>query len=60
MLSTITMAPAAWASSQTAAMSTSVCMGFEGLSKNTACAGVARAGAHWSRSSPSTKSVVMP
>ena len=35
-LSTTTCAPAAWASSQTAAMSTSSCIGLLGVSKNTA------------------------
>ena len=41
-------------------MSTSSIIGLDGVSKNTACAGVDRAFSHWSRSAPSTNSVVTP
>ena len=60
MLSNTTFAPAAWAISDTAAMSTSDCIGFEGVSKNTAWVGLLSACSHWSRSSPSTKTVSTP
>jgi hypothetical protein len=60
MLSTMTRAPAACASSLTAATSTSSCIGFDGVSKNTTFAGVASAASHCARSWPSTRSVVTP
>lgn len=59
-LSSTTFAPAAWASSVTAAMSTSDCIGFDGVSKNTAVVGTDNACSHWDRSSPSTKTVSTP
>src|SRR6185437_6451314 len=62
-LSNTTFAPAACASSVTAAMSTSDCIGFDGVSKNTAWVGLegsANASSHWDRSSPSTKTVSTP
>ena len=59
-LSSTTFAPAAWASSQTAAMSTSDCIGFDGVSKNTACVGTDSASSHCARSSPSTNTVSTP
>ncbi|CNH68977.1 Uncharacterised protein [Mycobacterium tuberculosis] len=59
-LSSTTFAPAAWDSSVTAAMSTSDCIGFDGVSKNTACVGFDNACSHCARSSPSTKTVSTP
>ena len=59
-LSTTTVAPAAWASSETAAMSTSSCIGLLGVSKKTAVVGTDSASRHWSRSAPSTKTVSTP
>ncbi len=59
-LSTTTFAPAAWASSVTAAMSTSSCIGLLGVSKKTAVVGSESASRHWSRSAPSTKTVSTP
>ena len=41
-------------------MSTSDCIGFDGVSKNTAWVGTERACSHCERSSPSTKTVSMP
>ena len=45
-LSSTTFAPAACASSQTAAMSTSDCIGLDGVSKNTAFVGTDSASSH--------------
>ncbi len=61
-LSSTTFAPAACASSHTAAMSTSDCIGFDGVSKNTAWVGLGAesASSHCSRSSPSTNTVSTP
>ena len=59
-LSSTTFAPAAWASSQTAAMSTSDCIGLDGVSKNTACVGTDSASSHCARSSPSTNTISTP
>ncbi len=59
-LSSTTFAPAARASSATRGTSTSVCIGFDGVSKNTAVVGSDRAFSHWSRSSPSTNTVSTP
>src|SRR6516164_10661573 len=59
-LSSTTRAAAACASSQTAAMSTSDCIGFDGVSKNTAAVGTDSACSHCDRSSPSTKTVSTP
>ena len=46
-LSNTTFAPAACAISLTAAMSTSDCIGLDGVSKNTACVGFDSASSHW-------------
>ena len=59
-LSMTTVAPAAWARSDTARTSTSSCIGLLGVSKNTAVAGVLKASRHWSRSVPSTSVVSTP
>ena len=59
-LSSTTFAPAAWAISLTAAMSTSDCIGLDGVSKNTACVGLDSASSHCDRSSPSTNTVSIP
>src|SRR6478735_9558349 len=59
-LSSTTFAPAACASSDTAAISTSDCIGLDGVSKNTAWVGLLSASSHCDRSSPSTKTVSTP
>ncbi|SKU20301.1 Uncharacterised protein [Mycobacteroides abscessus subsp. abscessus] len=59
-LSSTTFAPAACASLHTASMSTSDCMGLEGVSKKTACVGTDSASSHWEMSSPSTNTVSTP
>ena len=59
-LSTTTTAPARWASSLTAAMSTSSWVGLLGVSKKTAAAGVRSASSHCARSVPSTKVLSTP
>ncbi|MNI64940.1 hypothetical protein D3C73_1204150 [compost metagenome] len=59
-MSTTTVAPAACASSLTAAISTISCIGLDGDSKNTAVVGSERASRHCSRSGPSTNTVSTP
>ena len=44
----------------TATMSTSDCIGFDGVSKKTAWVGTESAFSHWDRSSPSTNTVSTP
>ena len=59
-LSITTSAPAACAISATAGISTRSSIGLDGDSKKTSLAGVASAARHWSKSVPSTNSVVTP
>ena len=59
-LSNTTFAPAACAMSHTAAMSTSDCIGLDGVSKNTAWVGTDSASSHCDKSSPSTNTVSTP
>jgi len=59
-LSSTTLAPALWARSQTARMSTMSSIGLDGDSNSTAWAGFDSAFSHCARSPPSTSSLCTP
>ena len=59
-LSTMTLAPALWASAETALISTMSRPGFDGVSTKTHFVGHLSASSHWFRSVPSTMVVSTP